>query len=131
MKADVLITGGRVIDPARGIDEIRNVAVQGMRIVDPGTDEVQSSHMIDASGCIVAPGLIDFHTHVFYDGSNTCIHPDLMIPQGTTATVDAGSAGTATFEAFYKTAIVPSSIRLKGFLTVYSGGQLDCQLWKQ
>lgn len=128
MKVDFLITGGRVIDPARGIDEVRDVAVRGTRIVDLGGEKAECAHVIDASGCIVCPGLIDFHTHVFYEGSTTCIRPDFMIAQGTTAAVDAGSAGTATFEAFYKTVAVQSSLRLKSFLTVYSGGQLDFKL---
>ena len=128
MKADFLITGGRVIDPSRGIDEIRDVAVRGMRIVELESESAACAHVIDASGCIVCPGLIDSHTHVFYEGSTTCIRPDLMIAQGTTAAVDAGSAGTATFEAFYKTVAAQASIRLKSFLTVYSGGQLDARL---
>ena len=67
MKADFLITGGRVIDPSRGIDEIRDVAVRGMRIVELESESAACAHVIDASGCIVCPGLIDFHTHCFPD----------------------------------------------------------------
>ena len=52
----------------------------------------------------------------------------MMIAQGTTSAVDAGSAGTSTYEAFYKSVIAQSQVRIKGFLTVYGGGQLDPKL---
>ena len=51
-----------------------------------------------------------------------------MISQGTTAAVDAGTAGTVTYESFYKSVIAQSTVRIKGFLTTYSGGQLDFKL---
>lgn len=128
MNADFIIQGGRVIDPSTSTDEIRDIAVSNTKIIDPQGEMVECSHIIDASGCIVTPGLIDFHTHVFYEGSGTCLRPDLMIAQGTTAAVDAGTAGTVTYEAFYKTVIAQSAIRIKSFLTTYSGGQLDVKL---
>lgn len=128
MKADFMIRGGRVMDPSAGTDEIRDVVIRNTKIVDAQGEAVECDHVIDASGCIVAPGLIDFHTHIFYEGSGSSIRPDLMIAQGTTAAVDAGSAGTATYEAFYKTVVAQSTVRIKSFLTTYSGGQLDFKL---
>ena len=130
MKLDYIIRRGRVIDPASGIDEVRDVYVRNMRIVDPGdeTVECKADQIIDAADMIVAPGLIDFHTHLFHEGSAISIHPDMMIAQGTTSAVDAGSAGTATYEAFYKSVVAQSLLRVKSFLTVYSGGQLDPKL---
>lgn len=128
MKADYVIRNGRVIDPLNNIDEIRDVVIQHMHIVDAKGQEIECDHIIDASGCIVTPGLIDFHCHVFHEGSAISIYPDMMIAQGTTAAVDAGSAGTSTYEAFHKTVIDRSIVRLKTFLTVYGGGQLDPKL---
>lgn len=128
MKADFIIRGGRVMDPYTGADEIKDIVVCNTRIADPDGEQVECGHIIDASGCIVAPGLIDFHTHIFYEGSGSCIRPDFMISQGTTAAVDAGSAGTVTYESFYKSVIAQSTMRIKGFLTTYSGGQLDFKL---
>lgn len=128
MKADFMIRGGRVMDPSAGTDEIRDVVIRNTKIVDAQGEAVECDHVIDASGCIVAPGLIDFHTHIFYEGSGSSIRSDLMIAQGTTAAVDAGSAGTATYEAFYKTVVAQSTVRIKSFLTTYSGGQLDFKL---
>lgn len=128
MRADFIIRGGRVVDPYTAVDEIRDVVIQNAKIVDPQGEVVECGCVIDASGCIVAPGLVDFHTHIFYEGSGSCIRPDLMIAQGTTTAVDAGSAGTVTYEAFYKTVIAQSAVRIKSFLTTYSGGQLDFKL---
>lgn len=128
MRADFIIRGGRVVDPYTAVDEIRDVVIQNAKIVDPKGEAVECGCVIDASGCIVAPGLVDFHTHIFYEGSGSCIRPDLMIAQGTTTAVDAGSAGTVTYEAFYKTVVAQSAVRIKSFLTTYSGGQLDFKL---
>ena len=129
MKVDYIIRGGRVIDPAAGIDGIRDIAVRNMRIVEIGSEPVEAAWpVIDAPGRIVTPGLIDFHTHLFHQGSSICIHPDMMLAQGTTAAVDAGSAGTSTYESFAQTVISRAQVRVKGFLTVYGGGQLDPKL---
>ncbi len=130
MKVDYIIRGGHVLDPAEGTDGIKDLYVKNMHIVDVGTEtaECNPDCIIDASGMLVTPGLIDFHTHLFHEGSSICIHPDMMIAQGTTSAVDAGSAGTSTYEAFYKSVIAQSLVRVKGFLTVYGGGQLDPKL---
>lgn len=128
MKVDYIIRGGRVIDPASNTDKVRDVAVKGMFLVDADGAECLPDRVIDATGMIVSPGLIDFHCHLFHEGSSICIHPDMMIAQGTTSAVDAGSAGTSTYEAFYKTVVAQSLLRVKGFLTVYGGGQLDPKL---
>ena len=130
MKADYIIRGGLVMDPATGTKEVKDIVVRNMRIVDPKGEEVEckADQIIDASGKIVTPGLIDFHTHLFHEGSSICIYPDMMVAQGTTSAVDAGSAGTSTYEAFRKSVIEQSLVRVKGFLTVYGGGQLDPKL---
>lgn len=130
MRADYIIRGGRVIDPLRGIDEIRDVMVRNSRIMEAPAEEVECNPacIIDATGMVVTPGFIDYHTHLFSDGSSICIHPDMMIPQGTTAAVDAGSAGTSNYVAFRKTVIDTAQIHVKGYLTVYGGGQLDPKL---
>lgn len=128
MKADYVIKNGRVIDPATNTDKVQDVVVCNNRIADARGEKVTCGHVIDAAGCIVAPGLVDFHTHIFYDGSGIGIKPDMMIPQGTTAAVDAGTAGAANFRAFYHASVEPSLVKIKSFLTVYSGGQLDPKL---
>ena len=130
VKVDYIIRNGRVLDPSAGVDEVRDIYIRNMHIADPqgASVECRPDAVIDAAGMLVTPGLIDFHTHIFHEGSSICIHPDMMIAQGTTAAVDAGSAGTSTYEAFARDVAARSLVRVKGFLTVYGGGQLDPKL---
>jgi dihydroorotase len=60
---DLVIAGGRVIDPASGLDAVRNIGVEGGRIVEVGTKSLSGRQTIDAAGLVVAPGFIDLHAH--------------------------------------------------------------------
>ncbi len=93
---DLVVKSGRVIDPSIGLDGIRDVAVAGGRIaaVEASiTDD--ATETIDASGRIVAPGLIDIHTHAGRDQEG----PALALKDGVTGFVDAGSAGADNIDA--------------------------------
>jgi dihydroorotase len=122
---NILIRGGRVVDPVRDIDEIENISIQGERIVEArDSQNLSPQQIIWADGCIVVPGLIDFHTHVFYEGTDASIPPDVgMLPNGVTTTVDGGTAGTANYELFHKQVITNSLVRIKSFLSVSPTGQ--------
>lgn len=62
---DLLIRGGRVIDPINRLDVIRDVAIKDGRVVDVAeTIELAARKTIEASGRIVMPGIIDMHTHM-------------------------------------------------------------------
>lgn len=63
MTVDVLLTGGRVIDPESGLDGIRSVGLRGGRIVHVGDGDLPAERTIDVSGLVVAPGFIDMHSH--------------------------------------------------------------------
>jgi dihydroorotase len=88
---DLLIKGGRVIDPSLGIDAIRDVAIAAGRIaaVEPSIAEDSAAETIDARGKLVVPGLIDIHTHAarFKEA------PAICLADGVTCFVDAGSQG--------------------------------------
>ena len=116
---DAVIRGGRVIDPAAGIDEIRDIWICDGRIVEPDGSPARE---IDASGCIVTPGLIDYHAHVFHPGSALSVPPELLLRQGTTTVVDAGSAGCENYEDFERNVMESSGIRILSFLNVSSFG---------
>jgi predicted amidohydrolase len=129
MGNDILITGGRIIDPARGIDSINDVLISGDRIaLLSGGDRGSANLVVRADGCFVLPGLIDFHSHVFFDGTDNGIAPDAgMLPNCVTTTVDGGSAGTANYSIFHKNIIANSVVRIKSFLHVAPAGQLTAK----
>lgn len=61
----ILIRNGRVLDPAAGLDEVRDVLVENDKIIKVGKDlKVQAERVLDASGCYVMPGFIDLHVHL-------------------------------------------------------------------
>jgi dihydroorotase len=87
---DLVIKGGRVIDPSAGLDGVRDVAIAGGRIaaVEAGITG-DAAETIDARGKIVTPGLIDIHTHAGRGKDSSAT----MLQDGVTGFVDAGSAG--------------------------------------
>jgi dihydroorotase len=89
-KFDLLIKGGRVIDPAARLDAIRDVAISQSRIVAVGANITgTSTNTVDAHGKLVVPGLLDIHTHA---GRST-ESPGLLLKDGVTGWIDAGTQG--------------------------------------
>src|ERR1700730_1145482 len=87
---DLVLRGGRVFDPASGIDARMDVAVAGNRIASVQADipAAQARKVLDVTGLYVVPGLIDLHAHVFgYEGS--LVPDETALPSGTTTVVDA------------------------------------------
>jgi hypothetical protein len=60
---DVVINGGRVMDPESGLDAVRNVGIKGDKIAVITEEPIQGKEAIDAAGHVVAPGFIDLHAH--------------------------------------------------------------------
>src|SRR5947209_1060358 len=122
---DLLLRGGRVIDPANGVDARRDVAVTGGRIAAVQADipAAQARRVVDVSGSYVVPGLIDLHSHVFgYEGSLT---PDVTaLAAGTTTIVDAGGSGWRTFDEFRRTVIGPSKTRVLALINIVGKGMV-------
>src|SRR5579862_2970952 len=87
---DLVIKGGRVIDPSVRLDAIRDVAISGGRIVAvEATVAGDAADSIDAKGKLVVPGLIDIHTHAGRAAASAA----LMLQDGVTGWIDAGSQG--------------------------------------
>jgi dihydroorotase len=87
---DLIIRGGLVIDPSVGLDAIRDVAIVGGKIAAVEANIAgDAKETIDARGRIVAPGLIDIHTHAGRSKEG----PQLALQDGVTGWVDAGSGG--------------------------------------
>jgi len=118
---DLLIAGGRVIDPARKIGALLDVGVANSRIAAVGANLPRhgARQVFDASGNIVTPGLIDIHGHVFDQFLPVSIDPDLIgIPKGVTTIVDAGSSGANTFPGFRKYVIERAATRVYALLNI-------------
>jgi N-acyl-D-aspartate/D-glutamate deacylase len=60
---DIVLKGGRVMDPETGLDDIRNVGIMGDRIAEISATELEGKEVINVSGLVVAPGFIDLHVH--------------------------------------------------------------------
>ncbi len=60
---DLVIEGGRVMDPETGLDAVRNVAVRDGKIVRISSESMSGRRVISAAGLVVAPGFIDLHQH--------------------------------------------------------------------
>ncbi len=87
---DLIIKGGRVVDPSLRLNAVRDVAISGGRIAAVETGIVaDSTETIDASGKLVVPGLIDIHTHA----ARTPEGPSMCLADGVTGFIDGGSQG--------------------------------------
>jgi dihydroorotase len=60
---DIVLAGGRVMDPASGLDAIRHVGIRGRTIAAVSAIPLRGSTILDVSGLVVAPGFIDPHSH--------------------------------------------------------------------
>ena len=124
---DLLVKGGTVVDPSQGLHAVRDVALRNGKVaaVEPSIAG-EAGEVVDASGLIVAPGLLDLHVHVFWGVSHFGIDPDMTsLARGATTIVDAGSAGAATFPAFRRYVIGPSDTRILSLLNISAMGMID------
>ena len=105
---DLVVKGGRVVDPAQQIDDLLDVGVRRGRVVELGpnlaTADTSGTRIVDASGGLVVPGLVDIHAHVYtYNGARGAfaddhgVMPDgFTFRNGVTTVVDPGSSGWRT-----------------------------------
>ena len=130
---DIVIKGGHLIDPANNLDQPLDLAIMGNRIVavEKTISSKQAKKIIDASGLIVSPGLIDMHTHNFYGtvhnrylaNSFIAVPPDgFTFRSGVTTVVDAGSPGWRNFELYKSQIIETSKTRVLCFLNIVGHG---------
>jgi N-acyl-D-aspartate/D-glutamate deacylase len=86
---DLVIEGGRVLDPETGLDATRNIGVTGSKIARISADSLKAKRVINASGLVVAPGFIDLHQHgqdadsgrvKALDGVTTALEMEIGVP---------------------------------------------------
>jgi dihydroorotase len=123
-KIDLLITGGRVFDLGRQLDDVADVAVNGRLISEIGRDidPRRAANVVDASGALVVPGLIDLHTHVAgplrkIGEDDLYLEPDIAgVLGGVTTVVDAGSVGAYNLGGFARFVVPACATRVISFI---------------
>ena len=95
---DIVIEGGRVLDPETGLDAIRNIGINDGKIVAVSEHGLEGSRVIDASGLIVSPGFIDLHAH-----GQDILSARVQAFDGVTTALDL-EAGMLPIDAFYSQA---------------------------
>ena len=125
---DLVLTGGRVIDPASATDAILDVAVAGGKIAAVGHDLPcpAGAKRIDAAGAIVTPGLIDTHAHVYeHVTGDFGLNADLVgVRSGVATVVDQGGASALTFNGFRQYVVETAQSRVLCFISTYLAGGL-------
>ena len=122
MAYDLVLKGGRVIDPANGIDRVADVAFEGDGVAAVA-DSLNGADERDVSGLIVCPGLIDLHTHVYWGGTSLGVDAmEYCRQSAVTTAVDTGSAGPGNFAGFRSHVIDVSPVRIIAYLHVSHAG---------
>jgi dihydroorotase len=125
MTYDLILQGGRVIDPAQKLDAVMDVAFVGGKVaaVGKGLKAGAKTQTRDVTGKIVSPGLIDLHTHVYWGGTSLGIDAEEFCrTSGVTTAVDTGSAGPGNFHGFRRHVIERSEVRILAYLHVSFAG---------
>ncbi|MBL8653986.1 MAG: amidohydrolase/deacetylase family metallohydrolase, partial [Alphaproteobacteria bacterium] len=116
---DLVLMGGRVIDPAQGIDAVSDVAFKDGRVAAVGPNLGPAADTRDVSGKIVTPGLIDLHTHVYWGGTSIGVDPDAYARRaGCTTLIDAGTAGPGNLPGFREHIIRRADVRILPFMNI-------------
>lgn len=117
---DLVVVDGELIDPVSGRSGRYDVGVLGGRVhrVESRIPRSSAQKVIEASGCLILPGLVDLHTHVFWGGTYWGVDPGPVAWRtGTTTWVDAGSAGAYNAGSLRLVAEA-SPLRTRAFLNV-------------
>lgn len=131
MQFDLLIKGGEVVNPG-GQSGPLDVAINRTRIaaVDRNIPAESARRVIDATGQIVTPGLVDLHTHVYHSVTYWGIEADPVAARsGVTTWLDVGSAGAFNFRGFREFIAKPAAARLYALLNISSIG-LTASTWE-
>jgi dihydroorotase len=122
---DFIIKDGFLIDPTLDIEEEFDISFKDGKVakIEKNISRKEGVEILDASGKIVTPGLIDLHTHLFWGVSHYGVDPDpTCLLKGVSTAIDAGSSGAQNFEGFKKFIIDESKTRILAFLHISSIG---------
>lgn len=122
---DLILQGGRVIDPSQNLDNITDVGFQNGKVarIGKGLAAGPNTDVRNVTGRIVTPGLIDMHTHVYWGGTSLSVDAEEFCrTSGVTTAIDTGSAGPGNFAGFRKHVIEPSQVRILAYLHISHAG---------
>src|SRR5499427_4341148 len=125
MAFDLILKGGRIIDPSQKLDRVADIAFSDGKVakIDANLRPERGTEVRDVSGYIVTPGLIDMHTHVYWGGTSLGIDAEEFCrTSGVTTAIDTGSAGPGNFAGFRKHVIEPSQVRILAYLHISFAG---------
>ena len=122
-KFDLVIKGGEVLDPSQGLRGKRDIGMRYGRIeaLEADIPAARANRVMNATGRLVVPGLIDLHAHVFTSGIGIPAD-ELVLYQGTTTAVSAGDAGASTFATYRRYATAQSRTRIFAFVHIANIG---------
>ena len=132
---DIILKGGRVIDPARGFDGLADVAITGERIaaVEPNIPAGSAGRVMDVSGKLVTAGMIDTHAHIYQHVTGRFgLEPDMVgVRSGVTTVLDQGGPSCMTLPGFRKFIAEPADTRVLCFISAYLVGGLEGHLYPE
>src|SRR5215813_7491601 len=124
-KFDLVIKGGDVLDPSQQLRGRRDIGIRWgvVEAVEEAIPAERATKMIDATGKLVTPGLVDLHCHVYPYGSAIGIPADELVQfQGTTTVVSAGDAGVNNLAALRRFIVAQTRARMYAFVHIANNG---------
>jgi dihydroorotase len=130
---DLLLKGGHVIDPRNGLDGRADVVIVGEQVaaVGPDLNPARAGRVVDVSGLVVTPGVIDMHVHVYHtrapegDPEGLSVVADAHpFRSGVITVADTGTAGARYLRHFKQTVIDPARTRILAYVNIVDQGML-------
>ena len=129
MNYDILLQGGHLVDPAHGINGVRDIAIKDGRIaaIEETIAPSSAKRVISAKGKLVTPGLIDTHAHVFEHVTGRFgLEADMCgVDSGVTTLIDQGGPSCMTLPAFREFVVKPKHSRVYAYLSAYLVGGME------
>ncbi|HEX8375362.1 MAG TPA: hypothetical protein VF606_09300, partial [Geminicoccaceae bacterium] len=124
-KFDLVVKGGEVVDPSQGLRARRDIGIRNgvIAVLEDDIPAERATRLLDASGSIVTPGLVDLHAHVFPYGSALGLPADELVPYTcTTTAVSAGDAGANNVAALRRLVAAQARTRIYAFVHIANFG---------
>jgi dihydroorotase len=130
---DLLLRGGRVIDPASGRDDVADIGIRGdvIAAIEPAIPAEAARQVLDVAGKIVTAGMIDTHAHVYQHVTGRFgLNADMVgVRSGVTTLVDQGGPSCMTIPGFRHFIVEPAESRVLCFISMYLVGGMEGHLY--